>query len=371
MASKVRSVSVVFQAFTDKFEKKIDSASSKAAGFGKKVLAGVAGFVAARTTISQFSQAFSDLTKIGDTAKELQVSPQFLQGIDLATEQLGENFEKAKDVIREFNIRMGEARTGAGPAVNGLRLLNLTIEDFAKLNPEEGFLKVADALSKIEDPQLKLFTAGELFGGAGEDMIGLLNEGKEGLEEFIKRAEELSGPISIEDLDRIKEADIAVKEMGRSWESIIQQLAVELAPIVQSLADMFTELGSIIRGIGDTWTAIQQGLEAELLDYYRVTGELTQQEYEDALALVIPDKKPRKLDFETREKKTIQEVKAKITNIPTFVESLSAGSAAAFRAMNPAQRVDVQREMVNEQKKSNTLLEQMIEELPKFNEASI
>lgn len=355
-AGKVRSVSVVFQAFTDKFEKKLDTAAGKAGNFGKKVLASVGGFIAARATIGAFSSEMLKMVELSNTVKELKVSPKFLQGIDLATEQLGFSFDKAKDVIREFNIRMGEARTGAGPAVNGLKLLNMTIEEFDRLSPEEGFLKVADALSKIEDPQLQVFTAGELFGGAGEDMLGLLQQGRDGLEEFIKKAEELSGPITQDDLDQIKEADIAIKEMQRSWEGITRQLAIELAPVVKSIADAFREVSDVIKGIGNFWTEMSQGLEAELLEYQLVTGKITEEQYWDALANVIPDPPKTERHIGGTTTRPITEVKAKIENIKTFAESLRMGTSEAFRALNPTQQVDIQKEQLTELRRQTSEL---------------
>ena len=368
MASgKVRSVSVVFQAFTDKFEKKVDSAGNKAAGFGKKVLAGVAGFVAARGLVGKFNSQFKELVQLSNTSKELEVSPKFLQGISLATEQLGFSFDKAKDVIREFNIRLGEARTGAGPAVNGLKLLGLTIEEFNSLNPEEGFLKVADALSKLEDPQVKLFAAGELFGGAGEDMIGLLNEGEEGLQKFIDKAEELSGPITQEDLEKVKQADVAIKEMGKSLDGLITKIIIEMTPAIESMGDAFTIIKDYIKDIGKAWTETQKFIERGALAFMRLTGQLTDEEYATAMAWARNPIEEEK-QAATRQRKTIDRkpftVEAKIANIKTFVEELSAGSSAAFRALNPTQQVDTQKQMVNEQKKTNSLLDEMIDSLP-------
>jgi hypothetical protein len=354
MANKVRSVSVVFQAFTDKFEKKLDTAASKASGFGKKVLAGVGGFIAARATIGSFATQMENLVQLANTSRELKVSPQFLQGIDLATEQLGFSFEKAKDVIREFNIRLGEAKTGAGPAVNGLKLINMEIEEFNKLSPEEGFLKVADALSKIEDPQLQIFAAGELFGGAGEDMIGLLQQGEEGLEEFIKKAEELSGPITREDLEAIRESDIAIKEMQISFGGIIQQLAIEMAPLVEGLAVTFQKISDIIKGMGDAFKTAQTALEVFFIEAQWGLGLLTAEEAQFALSLGDDDGKPERPQEVVS--KVQMEVKAKLENIKTFSESLRMGTSEAFKALNPTQQVDIQKEQLTELQKQTSEL---------------
>ena len=356
MAGKVKSVSVVFQAFTDKFEKKVDTAGDKILQFEKKVATGVASFLAARASVAAFNNQLDHLTQLKNISDSLQVSPDFLNGISLATEQLGESFEKAQDVIKEFNIRMGEARTGAGPAVNGIELLGMSIADFNDMSPEEGFLKVAEAISKIEDPQLKIFTAGEIFGGAGEDMLALLNQGEEGLQRFIDKARELSGPISSEDLQNVKDANDALGEMQRSFEGIIQQILIQMTPAIRDITEFFNKLLGKVKEIGKVWTEISEGLEAFFLIAGASFGLLKKDELDDALALVGQKTEEMKKQLAKNTFKSEVEVKAKMADIKTFVESLSAGSSEAFRALNPSQKVDMQKEMVKEQKEANATL---------------
>ena len=49
--------------------------------------------------------------------------------------------------------------------------------------------------------------------------------------------------------------------------------------------------------------------------------------------------------------------------IKTFVEELSAGSSAAFRALNPTQQVDTQKQMVAEQQQANKTLRSIDEKI--------
>ena len=249
---QVRSVSVVFRAFTDKLEKGLQKASGKVESFQKQLLKAAAGFVAARFAVGQFTSQFDKLNKLGKLSDALQVSPDFLRGLEMAAESVGESFEGAQDLVKEFNVRMGEARTGAGPAIEGLRLLGMTIEDFTNSSPEDAFLRVADALSQIEDPQLQMFAAGELFGGKGEDMLALLRQGKEGLREFIKMAKD-AGPISRNDIKRIEEAQRATQKMKMAWESIIQRLTIAVAPMLEMIAKAVEKIAQGVNKIGDAW----------------------------------------------------------------------------------------------------------------------
>lgn len=254
-------ISVVFQAFTEKFEQKTASAGKSIKGFATKAVAIGAGFLAARAGVSQFSEALSRLNKLAKISDSLQVSPDFLRGLDLAAGEAGESFEKAQDLIKEFNIRMGEARTGAGPAVDGLKLLGLTIEEFSKSSPEESFLKVAEALSKLDDPQVKIFAAGDIFGGVGEDLLSVLNQGEEGLKRFIEKARELGGPITREDLENVERSNNAITQMGKAFDGVIDQLTIHFSPLLEDMALGLTKLVGLVKEFGNEWKRIGKDIE--------------------------------------------------------------------------------------------------------------
>ncbi len=247
-------ISVVFQAFTDKFEKKTSKAGKSVAGFAKKAIAIGASFLVARAGVSKFTEAFAELSKLGELSKSLQVSPDFLRGLKIGAEEVGESFEKAQDIIKEFNIRIGEAvGVGTGPAVEALELIGIAVKDLEGLNPEEQFLKVADALSKIDNQQVKIFAAGDIFGGAGEDMLSLLEKGKKGIEDLKKKAQELGGPISREDLEKIARANIAIKNIGITFDGIIQQLAIKFAPALEDIATTMQKLLGFAKSFSAEW----------------------------------------------------------------------------------------------------------------------
>lgn len=351
---QVRSVSVVFRAFTDKLEKGLQKASGKVESFQKKLLKAAAGFVAARFAVGQFTSQFDKLNKLGKLSDALQVSPDFLRGLEMAAESVGESFEGAQDLVKEFNVRMGEARTGAGPAIEGLRLLGMTIEDFTNSSPEDAFLRVADALSQIEDPQLQMFAAGELFGGKGEDMLALLRQGKEGLREFIKMAKD-AGPISRNDIKRIEEAQRATQKMKMAWESIIQRLTIAVAPMLEMIAKAVEKIAQGVNKIGDAWKSAGKVFENEFLRIFYNAGLISKEEFEFAKSL------PDQAEDAVRKITTKMDIEPKIKGgkIKAFVEQLSAGSSAAFRVMNQARRGSVEKQQLDEQKKGNQKLDQI------------
>ena len=204
MADKIKSVSVVFQAFTDKFEKKVDKAGNKMGGFVKKAVGFAAGFLAARGAVRKMTEAMGDLDKLGKLSDALEIDPSTLRGLDLAATQTGTSFEVMTKGIQRMVQTIGEARSGMSSGTLALDELGLSAKDFDGLDAEAQFMKMADAIAAIEDPAQKAAAANKLFGRSGKELLNVLNQGSAGLREFIKEAERVGGVITREDIRQVE-----------------------------------------------------------------------------------------------------------------------------------------------------------------------
>jgi len=339
--AKLRSVSVVFQAFTDKFEKAIDRAGGKMTDFSKNIAGAVGGFLAAKVAVGNVTRVMEDLIKLGDISKNLQVSPDFVRGLKLAAEEMGESFEGAQDLVKEFNIRMGEARTGAGPALEALKLLGMEMSGFNDMSPEQSFLKVVDALSKVEDAQVKIFAAGDLFGGKGEDMLNILNKGAEGLRKKMEEARKFGGPISEHDINAIREANGVLKQMRMIWDRIITQLLLKFKPFLGDFKMAMLEIVKIVEKLGGFWKKFQDKLEAFIIKHGlhglgKGVGAGVELGGDGSQKTTQPNTTTRPLQVE--QKKPVE------FNLKSFTEAAMAQSSAAFNALNPNRVGSVQQE---------------------------
>ena len=72
---QVKSVSVVFQAFTDKFEKATQRAGNQMTNFAKRAAGIVGGFLAGRAAVGAFSKQMSELDRLGKLSDRMQIEP--------------------------------------------------------------------------------------------------------------------------------------------------------------------------------------------------------------------------------------------------------------------------------------------------------
>jgi len=286
MADKIKSVSVVFQAFTDKFEKKVDKAGNKMGGFVKKAVGFAAGFLAARGAVRKMTEAMGDLDKLGKLSDSLEIDPNTLRGLDLAASQTGTSFEIMTKGIQRMVQTIGEARSGMSTGKLALDELGMSAKDFEGLNAEQQFMKMADAIAAIEDPAQKAAAANKLFGRSGKELLNVLNQGSAGIKAYIAEAEKLGGPISREDIKKVEEANDAIDKMGTSFDAIFQQLAIGISPMIEDLAEGLTKIVNIGEKISTFWKDTELSIGAALISLKEFTGELTSIQADDARVML-------------------------------------------------------------------------------------
>lgn len=346
----VKSVSVVYQAFTDKFEKALDKTSGKMAGFVKKAAGIAAGFIAARATLGRFTKAMGDLDKLGKLSDSLEIDPNTLRGLDLAATQTGTSFEVMTKGIQRMVQTIGEARSGMSSGTLALKELGLGAKDFEGLNVEQQFMKMADAIAAIDDPAQKAAAANKLFGRSGKELLNVLNQGSAGIKEYIKEMERIGGPLSRDDIRRVEEANDAMDKMGRTFDSIFQQLAIQFAPTIEKMADGLKEFLTLSEDIGAAWRNTEGWVQQVADAIYGINEGLKEQKpgtfFQNALNKAN----------EAIEKEAAQGAASVIQPTRGFAGAAAAQSSKAFDILNPAKPNSIagKNAAANEQTAKNT-----------------
>ena len=350
MAGSVKSVSVVFQAFTDKFEKKVDKAGKKMGGFVKKAAGLAAGFVGARAAIRGLSNAMKDLDRIGKLSDSLAIDPTTLMGLDLAATQTGTSFEVMTKGIQRMVQTIGEARSGMSTGTLALKELGMGAKDFKGMNAEDAFMKMADGIAAIEDPAQKAAAANRLFGRSGKELLNILNQGSDGIRRYINEQKELSGPISIEDIRKIEEANDSMDKMRRAVDGIAQQVAIALAPSMTDILNLTKDLLKFSGKFKKVWSEIQDFMTTTVLVF---TAELEKAAaiWENLFGDLSFEEMQKELDaIEKRLDGALKviledgsdgegggsELPVAIQPTRGFAESVSFQSSKAFDILNPA-----------------------------------
>ena len=209
--------------------------------------------------------AFQGLEQITGAADELQrlsdiagVSVEDFQSLSKAGVQFGIDGDDMADVLRELQLRLGEAAAaGSGPAVEAMELLGLSWDDLEGKSPREQLILIAEALLGVEDQSQRLFIAEELLGGSFERLQPIILGGDKALRAFIQ-AEKDATVATDEQVESLVEARRALTEFLGDAETLGIRVLGALAGSMLSVEDRAISLGEEL--------GVNEDLIRELID---------------------------------------------------------------------------------------------------------
>jgi hypothetical protein len=222
--------------------KDIGGFGGKMKGLAMPLAAAAAGFMAVKSAVSKVSEAMQRLDREAKAAESLGLTVQELQSLTFSAQLAGLEGEQFITIFSKLQKKVGEAAIGTGEAAATFEKLGLSTNALLKMNPDDRFLAIADAIKKIEDPALQAAMATKLFEEEGLKLLPMLQSGSEGIESQREELERLQGTLSKVDTDKIQAANDAWTKLKTAAEGLWNQLAVLLAPVFELVAEVLAEI---------------------------------------------------------------------------------------------------------------------------------
>ncbi|MCH7872237.1 MAG: hypothetical protein IID33_11110 [Planctomycetes bacterium] len=264
MATTIAKMAVVLSANTKQFESGLARASTRAKKFGVdfakigKVLAkgltviAVAAAAMAAAVVAGLvaitKAGFTSIDALAKTAVKLNISTEALAGFRLSAKFAGVEVKVLEKALQQLNVGIADAARGMGEAMDALLDLGLDPTKLVLLKLEDQFRAVVDAWGGVE-ARRKIDIAFGLFGARGTALINILNEGKKGLEETADQAERFGRAISGTDAAGVERANDAMERIGQILAGIGEQLAKDIAPLVEHLATVIIEGVNVVKSL--------------------------------------------------------------------------------------------------------------------------
>lgn len=261
---------VKLEAQTAQYDRALKKATSELRQFSGSSSRFLYGLGSQFTTLAKralsFGAAFASVNKVFESISRGDDLAKFAQKTGLAANAATELAHVAQmaDIdlgglgaaFKKMQTSISEAATGSKSVNQALQALGLTVADLQSLHPDKQFETLADRIARLEDPADRTRAAVELFGRAGADLLPLFEQGAEGIRKGREEAIALGKSLNEIDLQRLQEADDAIKRMKASTEALSTTIASKLAPHLAAAADS-------IRAIfgGET---IEEKLKAEV-----------------------------------------------------------------------------------------------------------
>lgn len=274
MTRPVRKMGASISKMTEKTEvglRKIDAATSKVTesmfGVGKKAALGIAGLTSALVVgagaVNQMKLESDNMTRA------MGLSVETAEAVTSAIKGIGLGSENVTDLAEEMINKLGEVDPSKlGAVTDSFAQMGLNLRDVIKLNPEDQFNTITDALLKMEDATQAASAADQIFGGEGNKVIATLRLQGKSMEDITKNYQMMNFRT---DQSRKGAEDMAkaqsktAKIIGSLTQEVSGLIGKALAPMIdkfnewminnkelisQNLDKLFNSIGNSIGDVG-------------------------------------------------------------------------------------------------------------------------
>lgn len=219
---------------------KLEAFGESLTAIGTKMMTLGAGIV---TPLLGAAKVFADMGgDLADMSQRTGVSVEALSELGFAAEQSGADMETLEGSLRKMQKLVVEAAGGSDSARDALTRLGLTVDDLARLSPDQQFKLIADRLSQIRNPALRTALAMEVFGKSGTKLLPLMQGGAKGIEELQQQARELGLTMSTEDAQAAEAFGDTLDVLWKVLKKTVFTIGSTLAPLLTQAAETITRV---------------------------------------------------------------------------------------------------------------------------------
>lgn len=218
----------------------VRKSANQLGGAMTKMAGSIAAVVGPGALILLTKQSYAAADAQAKLADTLGVSVSALAGFELAGQRTGASAEQVKKSFERLAVNVSDAAKGIGTAAPAFKTLGINASELVQLSLDEQFKRVSEAIKNVKNPTERLGIAFDIFGRQGTNMIKMLQLGRDELEKYEQRVKDLGVALERWEVTNIEDANDAVLEAKMAMEGFGNIIALKTAPIVQGLAEEFT-----------------------------------------------------------------------------------------------------------------------------------
>lgn len=228
----------------------LDKSNSRIAGFSEKI--GKIGKIATAGGVivtAAFAKIVTSTAEAGDKFDKMSlrtgIAVEDLSALAYAADISGTSIETMEKGLKGLTKVMDDASMGIGEGMEAFELLDIAVVDTeGNLRPTIDVLKEAAAkISAIENPTKQAALAMDLFGArAGPELLPLLKAGEGGIEDLMKKAEELGITMSTEAATAAAEFTDRMTDLKGSLAGAGRDIGEVLIPAITPLIEKVVEI---------------------------------------------------------------------------------------------------------------------------------
>ncbi|MEX3994811.1 hypothetical protein AB4Y35_29040 [Paraburkholderia sp. EG286A] len=212
----------------------------------------------ARSFASSMQAALDQTDALGKLAERYGTTAEAMSVLQYQAKTSNVSVETLTTSMRQMAKAMVDGQNPASTQAQAFRAIGLSIDDLRRKDPAQAMADIAEAMSGFADGADKVAVARAIFGRAGDELIPMLNKGRQGFEDAKNEAEALGLVVSTQAAKAAAEFTTELTKLREAGDAMKRQLAAELLPSLQEVVSWMIEsiqtggsLITIIEAIGD------------------------------------------------------------------------------------------------------------------------
>ena len=218
-------------------------AAESAASGPMRRMATVAGAIAGAAVAASLGlaaltkSAVDNIGALNDAAKATGLHVSQLQAMQQVAEEASVSSESLTKAVIKMQDSIGGAARGMKAPTDALAALGLAVADLAGQSPDEQFARLADAVSRIEDPAARAEAAIGVFGRTGADLIPMMNGYRDAVRDAAAYQEQFGIAVSEVDAAKVDAIGDSLDRLAGTAQGVGTQLAVMFSDEIQTAID--------------------------------------------------------------------------------------------------------------------------------------
>lgn len=182
-------------------------------------------------------------------ARSFNTSYDSLTALNFAFEEAGvDGYESS---LNRLNRRLGAAEMGTGAAAKTVKALNLDLAALSEMDVDERVASISDAIRDSgASAQLAARYAQDL-GFEQKEAAQFFLQGGDAIRSYRKEVDAFGLSVSDIDAAKIEQANDAFGRTGKFFEGLSNQLAIQVAPILTGISELFVQNAKDAGDLGD------------------------------------------------------------------------------------------------------------------------
>jgi hypothetical protein len=200
-------------------------------------------------------QALDAAGGLGELASQTGASTKALQAYKFIALENGVTNEQMQKGFAQLTKRLGEAKLGSDKMIEAFGAVGVSGRELASLTTDQAMLKIADAMSKIQDPAKRAALEVQLFGKAGQALDPILRQGSAAIAEQTQKLAEMG---LIMDDATIAKADEAADKMATLAEVLKTRFTIAVAENADALLSLANAFATAAAAAGNFFSQVAQ-----------------------------------------------------------------------------------------------------------------